>query len=107
MSMVHASRGMLKPAAPDLLSEPAIVAGIAKATKPDVRICWDWMLADYDRIRDAIEAVFPAFRDFNNRFRTTGAFLLPVGFFHRETGIASITEVLVPDVCLSVVPVYF
>src|SRR3546814_20390219 len=32
MSMVHASRGMLKPAAPDLLSEPAIVAGIAKAT---------------------------------------------------------------------------
>src|SRR3546814_7882787 len=31
MSMVHASLGMLKPAAPDLLSEPAIVAGIDKA----------------------------------------------------------------------------
>ncbi|HET9644656.1 MAG TPA: hypothetical protein VFP68_15190 [Burkholderiaceae bacterium] len=32
MSMVHASRGTLPPASPHLKSEPAIVAGIAKAT---------------------------------------------------------------------------
>jgi molybdopterin-dependent oxidoreductase alpha subunit len=34
MSMVHASRGRLKPAAESLRSEPAIVAGIAKAAMP-------------------------------------------------------------------------
>ncbi len=79
MSMVHASRGMLKPAAPGLLSEPAIVAGIAKATLPDTAIDWDWLIADYDRIRDGIEAVFPDFRDFNTRVRRKGGFRLTVG----------------------------
>ena len=34
MSMVHASRGKLAPASEHLRSEPAIVAGIAKATLP-------------------------------------------------------------------------
>jgi anaerobic selenocysteine-containing dehydrogenase len=79
MSMVHASRGKLKPAAPDLRSEPAIVAGMARATLPHVAIDWDWLVADYDRIRDAIEAVFPDFRDFNARVRQKGGFRLTVG----------------------------
>jgi len=83
MSMVHASRGRLKPAAPDLLSEPAIIAGIAKATLPGVAIDWDWLVADYDRIRDAIEAVFPDFRDFNRRVRHKGGFRLTVGASQR------------------------
>lgn len=89
MSMVHASRGMLKPAAPDLLSEPAIVAGIAKATLPGVGIDWDWLIADYDRIRDAIEAVFPDFRDFNQRVRQKGGFRLTVGASERKWGTES------------------
>lgn len=84
MSMVHASRGMLKPASADLLSEPAIVAGIARATLPDVAIDWDWLIADYDRIRDAIEAVFPDFRDFNSRVRRKGGFRLTVGASDRQ-----------------------
>ncbi|MGF7147703.1 molybdopterin-dependent oxidoreductase alpha subunit [Sphingomonas zeicaulis] len=79
MSMVHASRGRLKPATPDLKSEPAIVAGMAKATLPNVAIDWDWLVADYDRIRDAIEAVFPDFREFNARVRQKGGFRLTVG----------------------------
>ncbi len=83
MSMVHASRGFLKPAAPDLRSEPAIVAGIASAALPDVDIDWDWLIADYDRIRDAIEAVFPDFRDFNARVRRKGGFRLTVGASER------------------------
>lgn len=89
MSMVHASRGMLKPAAPGLLSEPAIVAGIAKATLPGVGIDWDWLVADYDRIRDAIEAVFPDFRDFNQRVRQKGGFRLTVGASERKWGTES------------------
>jgi molybdopterin-dependent oxidoreductase alpha subunit len=79
MSMVHASRGKLKPASAGLLSEPAIVAGIAKATLPDLAVDWDDLVADYDRIRDAIEAVFPDFRDYNARIRQKGGFRLTVG----------------------------
>ena len=83
MSMVHASRGRLKPAAPDLRSEPAIVAEIAKAALPGAGIDWDGLVVDYDRIRDGIEAVFPDFRDFNVRVRHKGGFRLTVGASNR------------------------
>lgn len=79
MSMVHASRGRLKPVAKGLLSEPAIVAGLAKATLGRGAIDWDGMVADYDRIREAIAAVFPDFGDFNARVRVPLGFRLPVG----------------------------
>lgn len=76
MSMVHASRGGLKPASEHLRSEPAIVAGIAMATLPDSRVPWAKLVADYSKIRDRIEAVFPAFKDFNERIATPGGFRL-------------------------------
>lgn len=78
MSMVHASRGTLTPVSPMLRSEPAIVAGIAMATLPDTRVDWQGMIADYDRIRDAIEAVFPDFRDYNVRVRVPHGFRLTI-----------------------------
>jgi len=78
MSMVHASRGKLPPASPQLLSEPAIVAGIARATLPSSRVAWEELIADYDRIRTGIEAVFPEFADFNARIRVPGGFRLPL-----------------------------
>ena len=78
MSMVHASRGKLPPASGFLLSEPAIVAGIAKATLPNTRVAWDELVADYDRIRDCIESVFPDFSDYNERIRQPGGFRLPL-----------------------------
>ena len=56
MSMVHASRGGLKAASEYLKSEPAIVAGLAKATLPNTRVPWDELVADYSKIRDGIEA---------------------------------------------------
>jgi len=84
MSMVHASRGRLKPASDELRSEPAIIAGIAKAAIPDSGIEWDWLVADYDRIRDKVEQVFPDFFDFNARIRTPGGFRLRVGASNRE-----------------------
>jgi molybdopterin-dependent oxidoreductase alpha subunit len=79
MSMVHASRGTLQPASELLRSEPAIVAGIAMATLPDSKIPWQALIDDYDQIRDAIEAVFPDFADFNQRIRHPGGFRLPLG----------------------------
>jgi len=76
MSMVHASRGTLKPASEHLRSEPAIIAGIARATLPASRVNWQELVADYDRIRDLIEGVFPDFKDFNERIRRPGGFRL-------------------------------
>ena len=78
MSMVHASRGKLTPASEALRSEPAIVAGIAAGTLPDSRVPWMDLIADYDRIRDAIEAVFPEFEKYNERIRIPGGFRLPL-----------------------------
>jgi molybdopterin-dependent oxidoreductase alpha subunit len=79
MSMVHASTGRLPPPSPELRSEPAIVAGMAKAVLGDrYGIDWDGMIANYDRIRDAIEGVLPAFKDFNARIKEPGGFRLPL-----------------------------
>ena len=86
MSMVHASQGGLKPASPLLKSEPAIVAGIARALLPDSKVDWEHLVADYDRIRDGIEAVFPAFHDFNRRVREPGGFRLYIGASVRDWG---------------------
>ncbi|MBX9711107.1 MAG: FdhF/YdeP family oxidoreductase [Xanthobacteraceae bacterium] len=84
MSMVHASRGGLKPASEHLKSEPAIVAGIATATLPNTRVKWNELIADYGRIRDAIEAVFPAFKDYNGRIAKPGGFRLYIAASERE-----------------------
>jgi molybdopterin-dependent oxidoreductase alpha subunit len=79
MSMVHASSGLVTPPSGHLKSEVAIVCGIAKATLPDCSIDWDFYAADYDRIRDKIEAVFPdLFADFNQRIRQPGGFHLTI-----------------------------
>jgi molybdopterin-dependent oxidoreductase alpha subunit len=77
MSMVHASSGFFAPPSPHLKSEVAIVCGMAKATLPDSGIDWDFFAADYNRIRDKIEQVFPElFANFNERIRRPGGFHL-------------------------------
>src|SRR3546814_3441817 len=68
MSMVHLSAGINAPASTDLLSEPAIVARLAQATLGErSKVPWQWLAADYDRIRDRIADVFDDFHDFNAR----------------------------------------
>nr|WP_157222446.1 FdhF/YdeP family oxidoreductase [Novosphingobium sp. AP12] len=84
MSVVHASRGMLQPVSDTLRSEPAIIAGIAKASLPATVVTWDALIANYDRIRDKIEEVFPDFFDFNERVRMKGGFRLRVGAALRQ-----------------------
>jgi molybdopterin-dependent oxidoreductase alpha subunit len=84
MSMVHMSHGKLPPASPHLRSEPAIIAGIAKATLPATRVDWDKMKDDYDNIRDGIEAVIAGFTDYNKRIREPGGFRLPLAAAERR-----------------------
>ena len=69
----------MNPASPHLLSEPAIIAGIAKATLDGTSVPWDEWVADYGKVRDAIEATYPAtFKDFNKRLFQPGGFARPV-----------------------------
>ena len=81
MSMVHASRGLNAPAGPELKSEVAIVAGIARATfGPDDPVDWEGLTADYDAIRELIAQVLPELFDgYNAKIRVPGGFRLPVG----------------------------
>ena len=89
MSMVHLSYGMNTPAAPQLLSETAIVARLAEATLGKAPVDWAWYAADYARIRDAIERVFDDFHDFNARVAKPGGFHLKVASRGREWRTAS------------------
>src|ERR1700760_4319203 len=84
MSMVHASRGGLKPASEHIRSEPAIIAQMALATLPNTRVGWAELVSDYGKIRDRIEAVFPEFADFNARIKKPGGFRLYVAASERE-----------------------
>ena len=83
---MHGSRGVTKTVSPHLLSEPAIVAGIAQATlAPNPRIPWERWVGDYSLIRDEIAAIYPEiFHDFNDRMWTPGGFRRPVAAAHRE-----------------------
>lgn len=78
MAVVQASRGFLPPAGTKLLSEPAIVAGLALATLQErTTVDWEGLVANYDRVREHIERVVPGFSDYNQRVRQPGGFHLP------------------------------
>ncbi|WP_369815171.1 FdhF/YdeP family oxidoreductase [Aeromicrobium sp. Leaf272] len=83
MSSVHASRGPLEPASPELRSETAIVCGIARATLrqddgSDVHgIDWDAMAEDYGIIRGHISRVVPGCEDYERKVDRPGGFVLP------------------------------
>jgi anaerobic selenocysteine-containing dehydrogenase len=102
MSMVHLSVGMNHPASPQLLSEPAIIAGIAQATLPDSRTPWEEYVADYDLIREKMGDAIAGFEGCNRRVRQ------PLGFrlrqparelvFLTDTGRANFSAAPLPDV---------
>lgn len=83
---IHASRGKYRPAANTLLSEPCIVAEIARhSLPPNPAVPWAEWVGNYALVRDAIEATYPdMFRDFNRRLDTPGGFPRPVAARHRE-----------------------
>ncbi|MFI8182746.1 FdhF/YdeP family oxidoreductase [Actinacidiphila glaucinigra] len=102
MSMVHLSVGMKRPASSHLLSEPAIIAGMARAALPGSATPWEHYVEDYDRIRDTMAQVLDGFEDFNRRVR------LPLGFrirqparelvFFTPSGRAEFSSAPLPDV---------
>lgn len=100
-SVIHPSLGKVEPASPHLLSEPAIVAGIAQSfLPPNPAIDWDKWVGDYSLIRDEIAAVFPHFfARFNERLQEKGGFWKGNKAAGREWDTESgKAEFLVPDV---------
>jgi molybdopterin-dependent oxidoreductase alpha subunit len=90
MAVVQASRGFLRPASDDLLSEPAIVARLASATLgARSNVAWQELVANYDLIRDHIARVVPGFDDYNARVRRPGGFHLPCAASQRIFKTAS------------------
>ena len=92
---IHGSKGVASPASPSVLSEPKIIAELAKATlPPNAKVNWDAWVDNYDRIRDAIEHTYPEiFHDFNGRMFRPGGFARPLPARNRqwktETGKAN------------------
>ena len=77
MGIIHNSQGDLTPASEHLLSEPAIVAGLANATLKKSSVNWTKLVSNYDFIRNEIEAVIPGFENYNERVRIGKGFYLP------------------------------
>jgi molybdopterin-dependent oxidoreductase alpha subunit len=89
MGVVQSSRGNLRPASAELLSEVMIVARLAEATLGargeggGVRgeggggVRWTELAADYDLIRERISRVVVGFENYNERVRRPGGFYLP------------------------------
>ncbi len=82
----HGSRGHVKPASLHLLSEPAIVAGLAKATlAANDRAPWDAWVGDYGLVREAIQKTWPAtFKDFTEKLFQPGGVARPVAARERK-----------------------
>lgn len=61
LAQFHGSIGKLKPAGSNIRSEPAIVAGLARAVlPPNPNTPWEAWVGDYRKIRAEIETVWPA-----------------------------------------------
>ena len=80
MGVVSQNKGILVPLVGEMLSEVAIISGIAIATLGD-KTTTDWvaMTENYDVIRDHISRVIPGFEKFNEKLRQPGGFYLPNG----------------------------
>jgi molybdopterin-dependent oxidoreductase alpha subunit len=110
MACVHQSQGRLEPASTLLRSEPSIVAGLARATLREKSYTpWEDFAANYDNVRDRIEAVIPGFEGFNERVRAPGGFVLPRPPGERRFATpdqkahfirAPLPEIEVPEGCL-------
>lgn len=96
MGVVHKSQGHLNPHSKDLLSEPAIIAGLANATLKNSIVNWTELISNYDKIRAQIAKIIPGFEKYNQKIRQNGGFYLPNNarnnnFSPTKTGKANFT----------------
>ena len=94
MGIVSSTKGVLEPCSKTLLSEVAVVCGIAHATlKNRSKIDWLAYRDNYSLVRDDIQDVVEGFQDYNKRLRQPSGFYLPNGVrirkFKTKTGKAN------------------
>ncbi|PCJ21104.1 MAG: hypothetical protein COB02_00520 [Candidatus Cloacimonadota bacterium] len=77
MGIVHKSIGSFDPPSNDLKSEPEIISKIAQETLKSSKVKWQWLIEDYNRIRDSISRVIPGFKNYNQRVAPSDGFELP------------------------------
>src|SRR5690606_30152197 len=102
MGIVSSTKGILEPCSSDLMSEVAVVCGIAHATLKDrTKIKWLDYKDDYNLVRDDIQEVIEGFEDYNNRLKQPSGFYLPNGArerqFKTKTGKAHFTINKLPE----------
>ncbi len=105
MGVIQASRGVLDPISPELLSEPMIICGMAKATLgARSKVDWDQYMHHYDHIRNDIARVIPGCDNYNHKVRQPGGFYLPndarEGKFNTPSGKAvfNVAEATTPTI---------
>ncbi|MDR6196879.1 FdhF/YdeP family oxidoreductase [Siphonobacter sp. SORGH_AS_0500] len=85
MGVVSQSKGVLDPLEGEMLSEVAIISGMALATLGEKStVDWVGYTENYDTIRDSIARIVPGFENFNEKIRKPGGFYLPNGPRHRQ-----------------------
>ncbi|WP_316930129.1 FdhF/YdeP family oxidoreductase [Neotamlana sedimentorum] len=94
MGIVSATKGVLEPCSKDLLSEVAVVCGIANATlSAKSKIDWLAYKDDYTLVRNDIAEVVSGFKDYNTKLQKPSGFYLPNGArerqFNTKTGKAN------------------
>ncbi|KAA5822351.1 FdhF/YdeP family oxidoreductase [Algibacter amylolyticus] len=102
MGVVSSTKGILEPCSDDLLSEVAVVCGIAHATLKDrSKINWLAYKDDYNLVRDDIAEVVSGFEDYNKKLKQPSGFYLPNGArvrsFKTKTGKANFTSNKLPN----------
>jgi formate dehydrogenase major subunit len=94
---VHPSEGKVRPVAPNLLSEVAIVCRLARETVAGKTSAdWEGFEKNYDLIREHISHVVSGCENYNDKIRQKGGFVLPNGprdsrTFNTPTGKAILT----------------
>ena len=93
MLNVQMSKGIAEPASEHLRSEVWIVGKLAQAVlKNKMRVDWDRMINDYDRIREAISKTVAGCENYNQKVRQGGGFYMPnpprEGTFPTDSGKA-------------------
>ncbi|NQY06624.1 MAG: hypothetical protein HRT68_10685, partial [Flavobacteriaceae bacterium] len=105
MGIVSSTKGILEPCSEHLMSEVAVVCGIANETLKDSKVKWLDYVDDYNLVRDDIQEVVAGFEDYNNRLKNPSGFYLPNGArirqFKTKTGKANFSINMLPDWKLS------
>lgn len=85
MGIVSSTKGVLEPCSKKIISEVAVVCGMAHATlKNRTKINWLQYKDDYNLVRHDIQEVVDGFDDYNSKLKQPSGFYLPNGARHRN-----------------------